>query len=279
MREHDAFITAGEVRLRVRVAGDGPAIVFVHGWALDREMWTPQLAEFSTDHRAIAYDRRGFGRSSGAPSIAADVADLCLLLDRLDIAAAALVGMSQGARVVTRFAQRYSHRVRWLVLDGPPSLTDDRSSADIPLEDLRRRAQDEGVDAFRRAWLAHPLMQLQTDDEHIRTLVRSIVSRYPAHDLLAGFEPSDESFSPTDLAVPMLVVNGAFDSPSRLNAAERIAQLVSGAARAIVPNAGHLANLDNPAEYNMTLRTFESTVDRCAQDRASTQNHFRDQRT
>src|SRR5690606_30873815 len=112
----------GAATLRVRDAGQGPAVLFIHGWALDSDMWTAQLEELSRDHRAIAFDRRGFGLSSGEPSLAADVEDVRWLLDQLEVGAAGIVGMSQGARVAARFAHDHPQRVRWLVLDGPPSL-------------------------------------------------------------------------------------------------------------------------------------------------------------
>src|SRR4051812_47654234 len=89
-------------RLRYRDEGQGRAVVFVHGWTLDLDVWEPQ-APLPATLRMVRYDRRGFGLSNGRPSLAADVADLRLLLTRLDIVNPLLVGMSQGARVVLEF--------------------------------------------------------------------------------------------------------------------------------------------------------------------------------
>ena len=86
------------VRLRYRDDGVGRALVFIHGWTLDLDMWEPQMP-LAAELRVVRYDRRGFGRSTGLPSPAADVDDLRALLYSLGIVSPLLVGMSQGARV------------------------------------------------------------------------------------------------------------------------------------------------------------------------------------
>src|SRR5262245_43528950 len=86
------------VRLRSRDEGTGRAVVFIHGWTLDLDMWEPQLP-LASELRLVRYDRRGFGGSTGLPSLATDVDDLRALLHSLGIVSPLLVGMSQGARV------------------------------------------------------------------------------------------------------------------------------------------------------------------------------------
>lgn len=261
MHDQNFFIQADGARLYVRDIGEGPALVFVHGWALDLDMWAPQLAALSRGRRTIAFDRRGFGRSSGEPSIAADVEDVHALLQHLHVRKAALVGMSQGARVVARFAHAYPNLVSWLVLDGAPELSKAPVRAlDIPLNDFRERARREGVQAVRREWLAHPFTRLHTRDADIHALVSSIIERYPGADLLTEPEVITHEIDPAGLSVPVLVINGEYDARERLAAGEHIARAVRGAARCIVPDAGHLANLDNPIAYNTALCAFESKV-------------------
>ena len=124
-------------RLRYRDEGSGRAIVFVHGWTLDLDIWEPQLP-LAAEMRMVRYDRRGFGLSSGQPSVPLDVADLDALLASLEVVSPLLVGMSQGARAVLEFAARHPARVRGLVLDGAPPLLGDAASEDVSLEELRR---------------------------------------------------------------------------------------------------------------------------------------------
>ncbi len=93
-------------RLRYRDEGAGRAVVFVHGWTLDLDVWEPQ-ATLAAELRVVRYDRRGFGLSTGQPSLTRDVSDLGTLLSVLGIVSPLLVGMSQGARVVLEFAARH----------------------------------------------------------------------------------------------------------------------------------------------------------------------------
>src|SRR5688572_27930075 len=150
-------------RLRYRDDGAGRALVLVHGWTLDLDVWEPQAA-LAAEMRVVRYDRRGFGLSTGQPSAESDVADLRALLDALGVVSPLLVGMSQGARVVLEFAARHPGVARGLVLDGPPPLaTSGEPGADVsdlPMATFRQVAAQEGLEMFRRLWSAHPLTQL-----------------------------------------------------------------------------------------------------------------------
>ena len=76
----DELIEVRGARLRVRTAGKGPAVLLIHGWTLDLDMWTPQFATLADRYRLIAFDRRGYGLSTGAPGIEHDLADIEQLL-------------------------------------------------------------------------------------------------------------------------------------------------------------------------------------------------------
>jgi pimeloyl-ACP methyl ester carboxylesterase len=248
-------------RLRYRDEGSGRAIVLVHGWTLDLDVWEPQLP-LAGELRMIRYDRRGFGLSSGDPSPAHDVSDLGTLLSVLGVVSPLLVGMSQGARVVLEFAARHPSFVRGLVLDGaPPLLGGEGGEAadDLPLESLHRLAEQEGLEAFRRAWSMHPLTQLQTTDARMHTLLARILARYPGRDLLANVAPPREAIDRkllADVRVPVLVVNGARDTEARRRAGAQLCAALPSAEQVLVANAAHLPNLDAPREYNQLMTGF-----------------------
>src|SRR5262245_7806954 len=96
----DRYVEINGARLRYRDEGHGDAIVLIHGWTLDLDMWEPQVGPLSSRFRVLRLDRRGFGLSSGEPGLADDAADVVALCKFLGIAHAAFVGMSQGARVL-----------------------------------------------------------------------------------------------------------------------------------------------------------------------------------
>lgn len=253
------FIEIRGARLRVRTAGAGPAVLLLHGWALDLDMWTPQLAALANRYRLIAFDRRGFGLSSGAPGIDDDLADIEELLAKLSVERVAIVGMSQGARVALRWAIEMPARTTSLVLDGPPRdlLVTGRPQGEITLTTYRELVRNQGIEAFRKEWLDHPLMRLHAHDARTRSLVREMVDRYPGHDLLADDAPLVARIGDLQrLDVSVLIVNGEYDSDMRIGAGTELARVLPDARLAVIPGAGHLSNLDNPTAYNKVLGEF-----------------------
>lgn len=246
------------VRLRYRDDGVGRALVFIHGWTLDLDMWEPQVP-LAAELRMVRYDRRGFGRSTGLPSTAADVDDLRALLYSLGIVSPLLVGMSQGARVALEFAARHPDVPCGLVLDGPPPLT----GSDLPMEEFRQLALRDGLEAFRRAWSTHPLTQLFTGDARAHATLARILARYPGRDLVdgpaTGHAPERETLSTLDLArihAPALIVNGARDTEARRNAGRALHAALPSADHVIIQQAAHLPNLDAPQAYNQLMSDF-----------------------
>jgi pimeloyl-ACP methyl ester carboxylesterase len=256
MRHRDHFLEADRARLRIRSAGDGPAVLFLHGWALDLEMWTPQFEALASRYHLIAFDRRGFGVSSGVPGIEHDVRDIERVLAAVAVERAAVVGMSQGARVGLRWALRFPQRTSCLVLDGPP-YEDAQAGGkqEIPLALYRELIRREGIEAFRKRWLEHPLMRLHTSDARMRSLLEGMVGRYCANDL-AGESPPARIASLQALTTATLIINGEHDSAPRRAAGAALAHALPDARLEIVPRAGHLANLDNPGAYNALLENF-----------------------
>jgi pimeloyl-ACP methyl ester carboxylesterase len=245
-------------RLRYRDEGAGRAVVFVHGWTLDLDVWEPQTP-LAAELRVVRHDRRGFGLSSGMPSLAADVDDLRALLHTLALQAPLLVGMSQGARVVLEFVALHPDVASGLILDGPPPLAATGSEdPDLPMDAFRELAAKDGVDAFRRRWSTHPLTQLHTGDADKHALLARVLARYPGHDL-TGAEVTRETIDAALLArvrTPTLIVNGARDTETRRRAGLALCAALPSAEHVTLPQAGHLPNLDTPFAYNQIVSGF-----------------------
>lgn len=258
----DEYFDHRGVRLRYRDEGVGPAIVFLHGWTLDLESWQPQADELSSSFRIIRLDRRGFGLSSGSPSIDDDVTDLRALLDHLQAEKVAVVGVSQGARVAITFAIAQASRLAALVLDGAPDPTLPSMGGvalELPMSHYRELACTAGLEAFRREWLDHPFMQLHTDDPATRELVQRAVWRYPGRDLLDWSTQRDEPIAAEalrTLRAPTLVLNGALDTERRKQVGDVLASRLPAAERQLVARGGHLSNLDDPHAYTEIIRQF-----------------------
>ena len=259
----DQYFTHRDVRLRYRDEGAGAPVVFLHGWTLDLESWEPQANALAASFRVVRLDRRGFGLSSGNPSIGDDVGDLAALFDHLQIDRVTMAGASQGARVAISFAIAHASRLSALVLDGAPDPTlpslGGGVARELPMARYRELARTAGIEAFRGEWLEHPFMQLHTHDAAAHELLRRIVARYPGRDLLDWSNQREELLSTEvmrNIRTPTLVINGALDTERRKQVGDMLASRLPNAERKLVANSGHLANLDEPEMYNETIRQF-----------------------
>lgn len=259
----DCYLPVTGALLRYRDEGRGPAVLLIHGWTLDLDMWEPQVAELAAAFRLVRLDRRGFGRSSGRASLAADVRDALRLCDRLQLDRLACVGMSQGARVALQLCRIAPERISCVVLDGPPAgLGDDAADEgdEVPLAEYRSLLAAGDIETFRRRWASHPLTQLESDSPRARALLQRMMARYGGNDLLQQELPTAEDHwdrtVAASLRTPALVITGEHDLPARLRAADALAGALALGERARIAAARHLPNLDNPSAYNSVLRAF-----------------------
>lgn len=252
----DQFLPLDGARLRWRIEGSGPALLLLHGWALDLNSWdlvAPLLAGHFT---VLRFDRRGFGLSEGVPDIHRNVDDLIAVLDAAGIEAVAVLGMSQGARLAIHFALRHPARVRALILDGAPAI---EAETELPLAQYRAALNAGGAPALQAAVLAHPLMQLQGAARdgagRASDVLRSTVARYRGLDLL---HPVSRASAPDlrRISAPTLLINGAEDSAERRQAGRLLQETIAGARRVELAGAGHLALLDHPRGYAQAVSDF-----------------------
>lgn len=112
-------IATNGVHLNVATAGDGPAVVLLHGFPHTWQLWGEIIGPLSTHHRVIAPDLRGFGASTRAPdgydagTLADDIRGI---LDALAEPTAAVVAIDAGVPVAVLLALRHPDRVRRLVV-------------------------------------------------------------------------------------------------------------------------------------------------------------------
>jgi pimeloyl-ACP methyl ester carboxylesterase len=239
------------------VAGEGPPLVLLHANPFDHTMWLYQLAHFSRRYTVLAPDLRGYGRSDKpeTPFTFADMAgDILGVIRDRGYGRVALAGVSIGATLALALALDHPALVRALVLVGgeagnPPifaRLAEDYAAR--PLAEQRRDHIHMIADAdFARSALGRHLIEaaLETTPELSGMAIAGIFRARAEVDLRARLG---------EVAVPTLVVNGATDVSleSGLYTASRIA----GAAHRIVPRAGHLCCLENPAEFDRVVLDF-----------------------
>jgi 3-oxoadipate enol-lactonase len=260
-------LTVNGVNLAVEVRGEGPAILFVHGYPLDRTIWRDQIDSLE-GYRRIAPDLRGMGQSD-APDLGYGMgiyaADLAALLDALGVNEVVLCGLSMGGYVIFEFLRRWRHRVRALIL------MDTRVEGDST-EGRRARdaaaasARDGGAGAVGEALL--PKMLAPGSEERAPELVdrvRRMMAATPVAGMIGALAAMRDRHDSTGLLptladLPTLVLVGEDDALAPPDAARRIATLIPGARLVVIPGAGHLPPVERPSETTAEIREFLRVV-------------------
>ena len=207
--------------------------------------------------RVVRIDRRGHGLSGERAAAGRDATDLAALCRHLGLGRVALLGMSQGARAALAFTAEAPAHVSALILDGPPEFAHSSPEDDVPVSRYQTLLRTQGIEAFRREWARHPLMQLRRPTPEALALLGAMIGRYRGEDLrLASTVAESAGVLAESVGAPTLVLSGEFDVPGRVRAADRLCARLPRGERVLIGGAGHLANLDNPQAYNERCRTF-----------------------
>src|SRR5436853_1805912 len=239
------------VSIYYEVHGSGPALLLSHGYGATCRMWDGQVAAFADRYRLVLWDMRGHGQS-GDPSDPAlyshalTVGDMAAVLDACGIERAIIGGLSLGGVMSVAFHLAYPERVRALLLfDTGPGFRNPEA----------RRQWNERAEARARDLEEKGLPNLTGGAE-------TRLGRHRSAQGLAGaargmLTMTDGSLigSLPQIAVPTLVLVGA-DDRHFLAAADYMAAKIPGAQKAVIPNAGHAANLDQPLAFDRAVTAF-----------------------
>lgn len=241
--------------LPVAVTGEGAPVILLHGWTLDRRMWVRQIEGLASEFHLIMPDRRGCGRATAPPDLLREADDVIAIADALGFDRFALVGLSRGAVVALDTARRYASRLTGLVVSGAPLPALVPREEVIDLDRFRSLAATGEMETLRAEWAQHALMA--THNPQAAALMADILQDYDGRDLLVPSEPP--GFPREELvmlAMPVLAMTGEHDTPWRRACAAALAAVAPRAMHALVPNAGHLANADNPDRFNALVSSF-----------------------
>jgi YbgC/YbaW family acyl-CoA thioester hydrolase len=252
-----------DVATAVDVQGDGPAILFVHGFPLDRTMWRHLVAPL-TGWQRIAPDLRGMGLSdvpeSGGYSMAEYADDMAALLEKLDVEEAVICGLSMGGYVALEFMQRHRAMVRALVLTNTRAEADTpegRESRDEMIEMVEAKGSEALADVMLPKLLSpSSLSAMPQVVEHVRTMVSGSPDAGVAGALRAMKERADATEFLREIDVPTLVVTGREDQLIPVEHSRAMAEAITGAMYTVIPEAGHLTPMEQPIATSRVIGEF-----------------------
>jgi len=240
-----------------------PPLVFLHGFPFNQSMWKSQAALAQPNFRVITYDQRGHGQSeagTGQYAFEYFIDDLFDILDARNIQQAVLCGLSMGGYVALRAMERAPERIKGLIL------CDTRSEADSNEAKIKRAAsvkiiQDQGVSVFCEGFLKNVLSpETLTSKPKIVGQVRQMIIGNSSIGMigtqLAMAGRTDTTDSLSRIKAPVLIMVGENDQITPPAAAENMHQRISGSQLAIIPDAAHLSNFENPKVFNRHFEEF-----------------------
>ncbi|MBW2242653.1 MAG: alpha/beta fold hydrolase [Deltaproteobacteria bacterium] len=256
--------------LHVEQHGTGPALVLAHGFAGSARNWRPQVRALRESHRVVVYDSRGHARSDAPEdpkvySEAALVRDLGAIVGACGDAHPVVGGLSMGAAVALAWALAEPATPRGLILASLPAGPGSGRGVSAHSEAFAAALDLEGVDAAGARFAWGPGSGL---DELGAALVRQGFLEHPPHGLahilreFLGRRATPAELAPRlqALNVPTLVLAGELDKAS-LPASRELAGLLPRARLEVIPAAGHVVNLAQPAAVNSVIHAFLVALD------------------
>ncbi|GAC1043977.1 alpha/beta fold hydrolase [Rhizobium sp. No.120] len=244
----------------VEESGDGTTLVFLHYWGGTSRTYLPVMRLLAGDFRSIAFDQRGWGRSSkeGDFSLSSYASDTLALMQGLGLKSYILVGHSMGGKVAQLIASEQPEGLLGLALLAPAP------ASALPVSEAQRQMMFDSYQSREGIEAALSILSRRQLDEELRKQV--------IEDTLSGTAEAkatwvhegmvaDISSSTRRISVPTTVIVGSDDiveTVGRLR--QEVPKTIPQAIFDVLPGLGHLAPLEGPAEVSQAIRRFASSL-------------------
>ncbi|MGA2797049.1 MAG: alpha/beta fold hydrolase [Thermoguttaceae bacterium] len=243
--------------------GAGAAILFVHGFPLDHSMWDGQIEALSARYRVIAPDLRGFGQSGvseGVVTMDQFAGDLAALFDFSGIDKVILCSLSMGGYIALEFWRKYAKRLRALILCDTRVVSDAPEAAAnrfVVAERVLREGSNTVADAMIPK-LFDPITLEKRPDlvEKIKQVINRTDPRGIAAAARGMAQRADFTADLPRIGCPALVIVGHSDAISPAAEMQAFSKAIPNAEFKIIPQAGHMAPLEQPQAVNAAIERF-----------------------
>lgn len=232
-------------------------------------MWAPQEEALSSQFRVITIDLRGHGESD-APlwhyTLEQSADDVCALLDRLSIQQAIFTGLSMGGYILFAFYRKYAAHVKGLILADTKAQADTAEGKEGRFQ-MAQTAYRNGPSAISDIMIPKLLSPatIQTNPNlvhQVRGMVEGNQISGIAGDLMAMADRPDSVPLLSRITRPTQIIVGELDQATPLSDAKLMADQIPRARLAIIPNAAHLSNLEQPEAFNQIVSAFALNLEK-----------------
>lgn len=260
-----ARVAVGDIAINREVAGDGTALVLIHGLGNDLTIWDRDAEVFAEHHRVIRPDVRGFGDSDkpagpySPEMLAADIAGL-LVAEQVDRAHVA--GISMGGVIAQRLALDFPERVSSLILISTSSEVGERAVASWHrlADKIEQQGFDERTADASRAFSPE---FAQKHPQVVAELGRRNAANEPQSYAAAARAVGDYRWTAhlDRISVPVLILQGLADQLTPPGGSVKMRRVLPRARLLMVSGAGHNLPLEQPELFRSALLAFTAGVD------------------
>jgi len=253
------------ININYTVAGRGPWLTLSHSLACRLEMWDEEVRRLSERFTVLAFDSRGHGRSSAPPMeytldmIADDIAGL---LDHVGAEKTHWIGLSMGGIFGLTTALKYPGRFSSMVLADTGSKLSDESVQAFKdrVATVRAGRMEAIVQPTLRRWFKDSTRERRTE---LMKRVAEWIRNTPLEGyagVSAAIPTVDVTHRLREITIPVLVIVGADDLAMPLSLSQTLVKNLPNAELAVIPDAGHLSNLEQPDAFYEALEKFYDRI-------------------
>lgn len=244
--------------------GSGTPLILVHGYPLNRTLWSAQVERLSGIARVIAPDLRGHGESENPPgnfSMQLLAKDIWELIQNLDIKEpVVLCGLSMGGYICFEFYRNHPEMVKGMILTATRA-TADSAEAKAKRDEAAELAQDQGSMGIAATMLPKMMAPATYQArpnlvEKVRKMMENISTQTIVGDLLAMKNREDSSSLLDKIDLPVLILHGMDDQIIPMSEVNTMKNRIKTSTLVLIPEAGHLLNLEQPDLFNQAVMDF-----------------------
>jgi len=259
-------VKANGITINYRIDGPerAPWLVFSNSLATSLAMWDEQAAALQTSFRVLRYDQRGHGETdapSGRYAFDTLLDDALALMDAHNIDKAHFAGLSMGGATALGLAERRPQRFHSIVVADSPCQSTPQSSQQW--EERIAVAQKQGIEALVEPTVGRwfPPETVAANPPYLDK-IRAMIRATPVNGFIgcaAALAAHDYASAVGTVKCPTLFIVGEQDGATPI-AMAKLHQKLAGSRFVTLPGAGHISNMDRPAEFSRALRAFLSAA-------------------